>query len=168
MVHIDSSVQILPIIILLLRALLLTCVSPARDDAGLPVYVRLLFPIRKTDRQNVAIEGETVPLSASHSDQGNIIIIAASPVVPVEDNSLHGQLSLKLILHTCVVVTYPQQVAPHINTKPREKDMQYLDISTKWQLDSCKSQLLWDWTTSSQTYKEVSATRPWDLFPQMW
>lgn len=138
----DSSVQTPPIPILLLRAVSLTCVSPARDDAGLPVYVRLLFPIRKADRQNVAIEGETVPLSASHSDQGNVIIIAASPVVPVEDNPLHRQLSLKLILHTCVVVTHPQQVASHINTKPREKGMQYLDISMKGELDSCKSQLL--------------------------
>lgn len=145
-VHIDSSVQILPIPILLLRALSLTCVSPARDDAGLPVYVRLLFLIRKADRQNMAVEGETMPLSASHSDQGNVIIVAASPVVPVEDNPLHRQLSLKLILHSCMVVTYPQQVASHINTKPREKDMQYLDISTNRELDSCKSQLLWDST----------------------
>lgn len=132
--HIDSSVQNPPSI-LLLKALSLTCVSPARDDAGLPVDVRLLFPIRKADRQNVVIEGETVTFSAPHSDQGNVVIIAAGPVVPVEDNPLHRQLPLKLILHTCVVIAHPQQVASYINTKPREKDRQDLDTPTKRETD---------------------------------
>lgn len=105
-----------------LRAPSLTCVPPAGDDAGLPVDVRLLFPAGQADRQNVVIEGETVPLSAPHPDQGNVIVVAASPIVPVEDNPLHGQLPLKLILHTCVVIAHPQQVAPHINTKSGEKE----------------------------------------------
>lgn len=83
-----------------------------------------------------------MPFSAPHPDQGYVIIIAASPVVPVEDNPLHGQLPLKLILHACVVIAHPQEVAPHINTKPGEKQTQDLDIPTKREADSHKSQLL--------------------------
>lgn len=141
-----------------LKALSLTCVSPAGDDAGLPVDVRLLFPVGQADRQNMAIEGETVPLSALHPDQGNVIIIAAGPVVPVEDNPLHRQLPLKLILHACVVIAHPQQVVSHINTKPGEKETQDPDTPTKGETDSHKSQLLWDWTTSLQIDKTVPAT----------
>lgn len=83
----------------------------------------------------MVIEVETVTFSAPHSDQGNVIIIAASPVVSVEDNPLHRQLPLKFILHTCVVIAYPQQVVSYINTKPREKDRQDLDIPTQTETD---------------------------------
>lgn len=114
-----------------LKAPSLTCVSPARDNAGLPVDVRLLFPVGQADRQNVAVERETVSLPTPHPDQGNVIIVAASPVVPVENYCLHGQLPLKLVLHACVVITHPQQVAAHINTKPAKKETQDLDTPAK-------------------------------------
>lgn len=130
MAHVGFWTQPLPPF-LPLKALSLTRVSPAGDNAGLPVDVRLLFPLGQADRQNVAIERETVSLSAPHADQGNVIIIAASPVVPVENYCLHGQLPLKLVLHACVVITHPQQVAPHINTKPAKKETQDLDMPTK-------------------------------------
>lgn len=156
----QTSSSLLP-----LKAPPLTCVSPARDDAGLPVDVRPLSPVRQADGQNVVIEGEAVSFSAPHPDQGYVIIIAASPVVPVEDNPLHGQLPLKLILHSRVVIAHPQEVAPHINTKPGEKHTQDLHTPTKREADSHKSQLLWDWTTSSHySDKTVSPAGLWDLF----
>lgn len=148
-----------------LKAPPLTCVSPARDDAGLPVDVRPLSPVRQADGQNVVIEGETVPFSAPHPDQGYVIVIAASPVVPVQDNPLHGQLPLKLILHSCVVIAHTQEVAPHINTKPGEIQTQDLNSPAKRKADSHKCQLLWDWSTSSyHSGKTVTAAGMLDLF----
>jgi len=131
MAHVGSWTQTPPPF-LAPKAPSLTCVSPAGDDAGSPVDVRLLFPVGQADRQNVAIKGEAVPLSAPHPDQGDVVIIAARPVVPMQDDPLHGQLPLKLVLHACVVIAHPQQVATHINTKSGEKkETQDLDAPTK-------------------------------------
>lgn len=69
----------------------------------------------------MVVEGETLVLFAPHPDQSNVIIITARPIISMEEDLLHRQLSLRLVSHTGMVVSHPQKVATNVYPKSARK-----------------------------------------------